>query len=376
MRTSTFLINLSLCFFLQDDASTAQNILLNPGFEDLHNCPKSHRDFKSVKYWSSPNSTYGNIYNLCNTFGKKQTVYEKKSVVYYYGKQAARTGDGFAGIVVYSINSDGTMMYDFREYLQTEFKSPLVSDSIYEVQFYVSLGDSSQYSIKHIGCFFSEKKLRIGDKLPISNLSPVLCHSSDSNYIDNRESWIPLKGMYKAGGGEKYLIIGNFFDNKKTDKQETNISKPRAAYYNTYYFIDDVCVSLFNQGCYQDIIPYVLNQSFSLGNILFESGASTLQLESILVLDKLNDFLKKHPTYEIKITGHTDDSGNFENNMELSNDRAKAIADYLISKGINSTKVTFLGKGSTQPISNNNSVQGKKLNRRVEFEIIDGLPGN
>ncbi|MCH8331047.1 MAG: OmpA family protein [Bacteroidetes bacterium] len=362
-------VTVTIQLILQVAMVSAQNLVLNPSFEDLHNCPKSHRDFKSVKYWSSPNSTYGNIYNLCNTFGKKQTVYEKKSVVYYYGKQAARTGDGFAGIVVYSINSDGTMMYDFREYLQTEFKSPLVSDSIYEVQFYVSLGDSSQYSIKHIGCFFSEKKLRIGDKLPISNLSPVLCHSSDSNYIDNRESWIPLKGMYKAGGGEKYLIIGNFFDNKKTDKRETNISKLRAAYNNTYYFIDDVSVYKLDKSVGENRTHHLLDHSFTVKNIQFEIGSFNLNQISMKRLNDVTELLKDNPDFRIEIIGHTDDEGSLDQNMTLSTNRAKVVADYLIKNGINDSRLNYKGKGSLEPTSENNDIEGRQKNRRVEFHI-------
>ncbi|MCK5906315.1 MAG: OmpA family protein, partial [Flavobacteriales bacterium] len=105
----------------------------------------------------------------------------------------------------------------------------------------------------------------------------------------------------------------------------------------------------------------------NLNNINFESGKSELLEESHFELDLLVIFLKKYSKYRAKVIGHTDDVGSAESNQKLSLDRANAVRNYLISKGVNPKKVKPLGKGETQPISKNKTAEGRKQNRRTEI---------
>ena len=90
---------------------------------------------------------------------------------------------------------------------------------------------------------------------------------------------------------------------------------------------------------------------------------------SFFELDKLVQYLTTSSNTTIKISGHTDNTGNQDQNKILSEARAKAVADYLIIKGIDKTRISFIGYGGLKPIATNDTDNGKKQNRRVEFII-------
>lgn len=106
-----------------------------------------------------------------------------------------------------------------------------------------------------------------------------------------------------------------------------------------------------------------------LQNILFESNKSILLKQSFIELDKLSAYLKKNPSFKISVAGHTDNIGNETDNKHLSEQRAKAVADYLIKSGINTTNVSYNGLGSSKPITTNDTEIGRQKNRRVEITI-------
>jgi len=76
---------------------------------------------------------------------------------------------------------------------------------------------------------------------------------------------------------------------------------------------------------------------------------------------------QRNSQFKIQINGHTDNSGNERVNKKLSSGRAKAVADYLISKNIDKTRITYTGYGSSKAIVSNDTDEGKQQNRRVEF---------
>lgn len=108
----------------------------------------------------------------------------------------------------------------------------------------------------------------------------------------------------------------------------------------------------------------------NLGNILFDINKATIKKEFETRLDKLAEILRKYPRLDIAVSGHTDIIGTAAYNQSLSEARAKAISDYLISKGINPTRISFKGYGSLQPVADNTSEDGRTKNRRVEIKII------
>ena len=107
-----------------------------------------------------------------------------------------------------------------------------------------------------------------------------------------------------------------------------------------------------------------------LKNIQFESGKHELLPESFIELDKLLAILKENPRLKVLIVGHTDNIGNDNENLLLSNQRAKIVLNYFTSKGIAVERLTSKGMGAQQPVSDNQTEEGRALNRRTEMIIL------
>ncbi len=107
-----------------------------------------------------------------------------------------------------------------------------------------------------------------------------------------------------------------------------------------------------------------------LNNIFFDLDKATLRSESTAELERLIKLMKDNPTIVIEIGGHTDSQGSNQYNQSLSERRAKAVVDYLIKGGINSSRMTWKGYGETKPIATNATPEGRQKNRRTEFKII------
>jgi outer membrane protein OmpA-like peptidoglycan-associated protein len=112
------------------------------------------------------------------------------------------------------------------------------------------------------------------------------------------------------------------------------------------------------------------NASIVLRNVFFKTGSAAILPESETELNKLFQTLRTNRNMHIEISGHTDDVGDDDSNMELSKDRAKAVYEWLVVKGIESDRLSFKGYGETKPISSNATAEGKQLNRRTEFTVI------
>jgi outer membrane protein OmpA-like peptidoglycan-associated protein/tetratricopeptide (TPR) repeat protein len=107
----------------------------------------------------------------------------------------------------------------------------------------------------------------------------------------------------------------------------------------------------------------------ALRNIFFDTGKSTLRPESNSELDRLVKLMKDVSNLKIEIGGHTDNTGSAKLNEGLSADRAKAVMNYLVSKGISGSRMTFKGYGPNKPIATNNTADGRQQNRRTEIKI-------
>ena len=107
-----------------------------------------------------------------------------------------------------------------------------------------------------------------------------------------------------------------------------------------------------------------------LQNVFFDSGKSTLQPYSYYELDQLAKLLIDQSAIKIQINGHTDNVGRPADNMTLSQKRAEAVYDYLIGKGISASRLSYKGFGETQPIDSNETAEGRRNNRRTEFERL------
>ena len=116
--------------------------------------------------------------------------------------------------------------------------------------------------------------------------------------------------------------------------------------------------------------PISANATIVLKNIFFETNSSALDSSSQFELEKIVQLLKENPTLQIQINGHTDNIGKAADNLKLSNDRARAVVDFLISKNIDSKRLRFQGFGATMPVAENDTEEGKARNRRTELKVV------
>lgn len=107
----------------------------------------------------------------------------------------------------------------------------------------------------------------------------------------------------------------------------------------------------------------------ALQGVQFESGKATLKKESNSILDAVAKAMIENPSYKLFVGGHTDNSGNSDKNLQLSKDRAAAVKDYLVKKGVDGSRMQSEGYGDTQPVADNATKEGKAKNRRVEFKV-------
>ena len=124
------------------------------------------------------------------------------------------------------------------------------------------------------------------------------------------------------------------------------------------------------------LVPIEIGQVVRLNNVFFDFDKWDLRPESFVELDRVVKLLQENPAIEIEMSAHTDSRGSDDYNMKLSDNRARSVMEYIISKGITSNRITSHGYGETVPVAlNENSdgsdnPEGRQLNRRVEFKIL------
>ncbi len=116
--------------------------------------------------------------------------------------------------------------------------------------------------------------------------------------------------------------------------------------------------------------PIEVNTNVVLRNIFFEVNKATLQPASEAELDILARLLLDNPGLRIEIGGHTDNVGTAADNLTLSNNRAKAVVNYLVAKKIPVTRLVAKGYGASKPVADNKTEDGRAQNRRTELKVI------
>lgn len=135
--------------------------------------------------------------------------------------------------------------------------------------------------------------------------------------------------------------------------------------------IKDTNVTSFS-GLKMEIDVIEVGKAFTIDDILYETDSYVLSEDSKFILDQFVKFLNENPTVTVTIQGHTDDLGDNKHNLELSTNRAKGVMEYLISKGISSSRLKFEGYGESKPKVPNNSNENRAKNRRTDF-LITGM---
>jgi OmpA-OmpF porin, OOP family len=137
---------------------------------------------------------------------------------------------------------------------------------------------------------------------------------------------------------------------------------------------DDLCPDKkglkTNRGCPEVKKAEMEALKKAFDNLLFETGKDVIMHSSYTSLDELAAALKANPQAKLYIEGHTDNVGEDYANMQLSENRARAVKNYLISKGVNEWNFKIAWYGETHPVTTNDTEEGRRLNRRVELQIF------
>ena len=378
--------------FGQSHPQLQPNLVYNPSFEEYRECPRKIDALGTltiVDAWFQPTAGSADYYNVC---GSRECGVPKNKL----GIQDAHWGNGFCGIYCSKT--------DYREYLQTQLREPLRAGEMYRVSFYVSLSEYSSGAVATIGALFTED--RVGDTVrsvlmnkEVRTLAPGISQTVASYYepqvvnpyervLTDTKAWMQISGTFTAKGGERFMTIGNFYPAAQSnviDLDSLTYLLPGA-----YYYIDDISVVCLGCKDIADEIPVLqdtltvtsapvhtplgdslqVGATFVLRNIFFDFDKATLLQQSYNELQQLLTFLQSHPQMRIEVRGHTDGHGSIDYNQRLSENRAKAVVDFLVSKGVEEKRLQYRGYGKSMPVASNATEEGRAQNRRVEFRIL------
>lgn len=367
------------------DSAQRVNLVYNGSFEEYRHCPRKVDAvgiLTLVEGWYQPTRGSADYFNVC---GSRECGVPSNKL----GHQMPHDGDGYCGIYC-SKN-------DYREYIQTRLRRKLHSGDSIQLTFWASLSEESTGAVATLGGLFTKESINdtvrsiflakereyiYGDifQTIARPYTPQVVNNIDST-ITNTRGWQRITGIYVAQGGEQYITIGNF--NLAEHSGYVDYDSLTRLLPGAYYYIDDVTVRCLN--CPPPVTDdlnvdstyltteqpaFTVGCTFVMKDIFFEFDKSTLLQQSYFELKSLISLLETYPQMHIEIRGHTDGKGSDSYNQRLSENRAKAVSDYLISKGISEKRIQYKGYGKSMPIDSNETEEGRAKNRRVEFKII------
>ncbi|MEM9339592.1 MAG: OmpA family protein [Bacteroidota bacterium] len=228
----------------------------------------------------------------------------------------------------------------------TDPNSPLISS----VQHLIDPEDTAPVLVTITGSVVGTKK----NKFP-KGVKVILESLSDGTRVDSTTLDVET-GMYRfvVESGKKYAVS---VDVDGYIAEEENFD-----------FTASSLTDTINRNI--KMIPIKKGETVVLKNVFFDFNRATLQSTSYLSLNRIVTLIQSGEVGSIEIAGHTDSQGTEEYNLSLSQRRAKAVKDYLISEGVVPEKLTVKAYGETRPLASNDSKEGRTQNRRVEFKIL------
>lgn len=233
---------MALCAFAFPAHAQTQNLVSNPGFEEHTGCPERNGDIKKCISWSStsPGSTpdyFHRCYRHGTTVGVEIGVPQNSE-----GTRMPVSGDAYVGLALFFKKN-----YFNREYIQNKLLTPLEKGVKYNVSFYISLSDSSEFVSDHITVAFSVTPNGIMASPPEALLTARHMVVIRNNELMRSKTWVKIQAEYTATGGEEYLIIGSFRSNMTYKEYKRRLRRSVQDCKNSecaaYYFIDEVFLS-------------------------------------------------------------------------------------------------------------------------------------
>ena len=361
-----FILALSNLTAQSSHAIASTNIVPNSSFEKFSGTPigwyyKGDHFDNVMQFWSSPTGTSPDI------FGKGVRVpnrWKEKG----FGEQSAFQGERFIGLTLYGCSQGKPHC---REYVQIQLSEPLILGQRYEVTFYIAHLPRSMYC-NNMGIYFSEQQFEFRTEEFLEFTPQVV--EKDIAKVSTR-SWTKIKKEFTATNTAGHLIIGNFYKDEATETTKSD----RQDFNYAYYYFDNISVKkqhpiLAVPEHTNDLLvkPVQAGDVIILKDIFFDLNKSVLLPRSSQTLQDLIALMKQYPSMRIEIRGHTDNQGDAYYNQELSIDRAESVVQHLSQNGqIGQHRLKYVGYGDTQPISSNDTLEGRQQNRRVEFRVLN-----
>jgi outer membrane protein OmpA-like peptidoglycan-associated protein len=364
------------------------NLVPNGSFEATTGKVKKVGAIDEVTGWTSPTGAKADVF-LPN---KLPAINVPENM---YGKEVAKEGSNYVGIVAYSYNDKVP-----RSYAMVKLDAPLKKGVRYCVTFNVSLAEASKYACNQLGANFSNKPFATETKTSLIDVAHV--QQRDNKIINATYNWEKICGVYEAKGGEKYLTIGNFIKNENV-KTESN-KKPKEMKVeqalSAYYFLDDVSVVMMDESSvcacagdepkneYSTTVfqkSVIINSKMTPAQVVnaqqtfFAFGKANFSPEGKTMLDLIAQKMSENPTMKLEIQGHSDameDSVGVEKTQYsgMAEKRVEAVITYLKGKGIDPSRLISVSKDSAIPNdeiseSDDNDLKMAK-NRRVTFKAL------
>lgn len=218
----------TLLFIFSAFALNAQNLVPNPSFEDYLICPVNLDNIDNCTDWSSYRDS-PDYWNGCSTNGLNVPNCT-------FGYQYAHTGVGMAGLTSYYKD------YTYREFIGSQLINPLIQGQKYYLSFFTNFSNSLQVAIasNNLGLKLSTVAYSKINPCPINNISQL----NYSTVIVDSINWTEVSGSFVADSAYNYIILGNFYADSLTSSLNLGITPDFS-----YYYIDDVCVSLDSLYC-------------------------------------------------------------------------------------------------------------------------------
>lgn len=200
----------------------------NPSFEEYSQCPDVNPDISTAINWINPTMYSPDYFNECDT----RVTFSLGVPQNWYGFQVAKSGVAYAGVITkYGFSST------LREYIQVKLTDSLKIGKKYLVKYYISVADSSPYSVNKVGAYLSKEQISNSSQ---SNLefTPQIANNFS---LDNANEWFEIKDTFVSINKETYITIGNFLNDDDTDTLNLIAFSPTHEN-SSYVYIDDVSV--------------------------------------------------------------------------------------------------------------------------------------
>ncbi len=220
---------ITICIWFWAVHCTAQNLIWNHSFEDTATIVNG---FDWPADWEMASGPISGP-EFYNTY--QDTLWTVPLSL--AGYQFAQNGNNYLGLGIYYFVNSNTK--SIRDYIQTQLKQPLQTDTNYCLKIHINLPDSMQYASRsQLGIYFSNNRVSSSSNFNLPYTPQIIV--SPTQYISDKENWTVFNHSYKATGGERFLVMGNFNDTTAIDTLFIGGGNYQPSYYGTYYFIDNL----------------------------------------------------------------------------------------------------------------------------------------